>query len=241
MEKYIYQKIGNSSKWKYDRNTKQEIDKEIDEIHKNTIFRNDYSNQHTNECFDRNKITNRREEWVCKLSFNEHEYLNCELGKIINYQVSLKIPKKDIKNNIKAINTKEVNEGRGKIDLISKNDKTKTVYLIEVKVSKNSENPCKAVLEIYTYYNLLGGKKRINEFLNKIDCNGYKCKTVVLFEKNKVTKKNTKKGKSYEDEFNDNTGNVKEMAKDLGVECYSYEEYDYIIKKINKVNNKNKL
>lgn len=228
MEKYIYQTIKNCN-WKYNNETKQRIDEEIKEINKNIIYRGAYLNQHKNECFDK-KMTIRKEEWICKLSFKYHQYLNSELGKIIDYQVPLKLPKKNIPLKMQKY-YKSINEGRGKIDLISKNDKTKTVYLIEVKVSKNTENPCKAVLEIYTYYNLLGGDKGINEFLNIIDCVGYKCKTAILFEKNKDIKKES----SYEGRFNKNIGKVRDLAKDYGVECYNFEIVDSkFIKKINK-------
>ena len=166
MKKYIYQEIKNCE-WKYDNTTKKQIDKEISDIYKKNIFyRDGYLKQHKNECFSKNSDSNRNEEWICKLSYKVHPYLNSELGKIIDYQVPLKLPKKCIPLKMQK-NYDKINNGRGKIDLISKNDKTKTVYLIEVKVSKNSENPCKAVLEIYTYYNLLGGNKEINKNINK--------------------------------------------------------------------------
>ena len=214
MGKYLYQNIKNC-KWKYDNEIKQKIDKEIIIINKNIIYRDKYLEEHKNENSKRSVDSNRNEEWVCKDSYKFHPDLNNELGKIIDYQVPLKIPKKNIPLKMQK-NCDEINNGRGKIDLILKNDKTKTVYLIEVKVSNNTENPCKAVLEIYTYYNLLGGKNRINEFLNKIDCIGYKCKTAILFEK-------SKNNNNYEGRFDKDTGNVKELAKALGVECYNFE------------------
>ena len=216
--KYTYQKI--SREWVYDNN-KHIIKNEVREIYKNLIDRDSYLSQHKNECFDRSKISSRREEWICKLSYKEHQYLNSILGNIIDYQVPLKI------SNV----SKEINEGRGKIDLISKNDNTKTIYLIEVKVSNNRENPCKAILEIYTYYHLLGGKKNINIFLNKINCKGYKCKIALLFERNK----DNNDEENYERRFKKNVGNVMKMTKDLGVLCYSFKENDYNIYSIKEV------
>ena len=96
MEKYIYQEIKNCE-WKYDNTTKKTIDKEISEIYKKNIFyRDGYLKQHKNECFSKKSDSNRNEEWICKLSYKFHPYLNSELGKIIDYQVPLKLPKKCI-------------------------------------------------------------------------------------------------------------------------------------------------
>ena len=74
------------------------------------------------------------------------------LGLIKDYQVPLK-------------DTRE-NKGLGKIDLISFNEETKTLYLIELKYEGNNETLLKASLESYTYYKTIDKTKLINDCFN---------------------------------------------------------------------------
>lgn len=93
--------------------------------------------------------SNREEEIFAK----RIAYLNLDdLGNILDYQ----IPMKDTRND----------KGLGKIDLVSFNKKTKSLYLIELKYEKNPETLLRAVLEGYTYYKIVDKTKLINDFCN---------------------------------------------------------------------------
>ncbi|MCO5252465.1 MAG: hypothetical protein M9949_13745 [Candidatus Kapabacteria bacterium] len=74
------------------------------------------------------------------------------LGLIKDYQ----IPLKDTLQN----------SGLGKIDLISFNDNTKTLYLIELKYEANKETLLKASLESFTYFKVVDKTKLINDYFN---------------------------------------------------------------------------
>ena len=74
------------------------------------------------------------------------------LGLIIDFQIPLKDTRKDT--------------GLGKIDLISYNKETKTLYLIELKYEGNKETLLRASLESYTYYKIVDKVKLINDCFN---------------------------------------------------------------------------
>ncbi len=74
------------------------------------------------------------------------------LGLIKDYQIPLKDTRAD--------------KGLGKIDLISFNEKTKSLYLIELKYDGNSETLLRASLESYTYYKIVDKIKLIDDFFN---------------------------------------------------------------------------
>lgn len=86
--------------------------------------------------------TNREEEILAKRIFNYSERGNKlgELGKVFDYQVPLKSTQKD-----KA----------GKIDLVSFNQDTNTVWLVEFKRAGNKDTLLRCLLEVATYYQLL--------------------------------------------------------------------------------------
>jgi len=93
--------------------------------------------------------SNRNEEIFAKRIAN----LNFdELGTIVDYQVPLKDTRQD--------------KGLGKIDLISFDEKNKTLYLIELKYKGNKETLLRAILESYTYYKIVDEKKLINDCFN---------------------------------------------------------------------------
>lgn len=93
--------------------------------------------------------SNRKEEIFAK----RIAYLNIgELGKIQDYQIPLKDTKAD--------------KGIGKIDLISYNDETKTLYLIELKYKGNKETLLRAILESYTYFKVVYKTKLIKDYFN---------------------------------------------------------------------------
>ncbi len=90
------------------------------------------------------------------------------LGLVKDYQIPIK-------------NSRE-NKGLGKIDLISFNKETMTLYLLELKYEGNPETLLRASLESYTYYKIIDKKKLINDFFNSpnIDNNKIKVKSAVL-------------------------------------------------------------
>lgn len=96
---------------------------------------------------------------ICKSNRDEENfakrltYLTLEnIGLIKDYQVPLKDTRAD--------------KGLGKIDLISFNEETKTLYLIELKYEGNKETLLRAMLESYTYYRIIDKVKLINDCFN---------------------------------------------------------------------------
>ncbi len=74
------------------------------------------------------------------------------LGRIKDYQIPLKDTRTD--------------KGLGKIDLISFNEETKTLYLIELKYKNNKETLLRATLESYTYFKIVDKIKLVNDCFN---------------------------------------------------------------------------
>lgn len=107
-----------------------------------------YNTNHTGELGEK---TNRVEEYVAKLLFNsETDYK--EIGKIIDYQTPLKNP------------GGSENEGLGKIDLLSRNDGAKCIYILELKKDSSEETMLRCVLESYTYLRTISKEKLFNDF-----------------------------------------------------------------------------
>ena len=88
----------------------------------------------------KNKPYFRKEEWICKRCKGQ---VYNSVGEIIDYQVPLKHSQKC--------------SGLGKVDLLSQ--KGSVAYLLEVKTRENTESPLRAIMEIYTYWKQLGGRK----------------------------------------------------------------------------------
>lgn len=89
------------------------------------------------------------------------------LGLIKDFQIPLKDTRAD--------------KGLGKFDLISFNEETKTLYLIELKYEGNKETLLRASLESYTYYKIVDKDKLINDcFNNQISPGGINVKPAVL-------------------------------------------------------------
>jgi len=96
---------------------------------------------------------------ICKSNRDEENFakritgLTLEgLGLIKDFQIPLKDTRAD--------------KGIGKIDLISFNQETKTLYLIELKYEGNKETLLRATLESYTYYKIVDKVKLINDCFN---------------------------------------------------------------------------
>jgi len=115
------------------------------------------------------KETNREEEKCAKRLFNKKKL---DIGEVIDFQIPLKDKRSD---------------KLGKIDLMSFNKKTFTLYLIELKYGKNKESLLRAILEAHTYCEIIDENKLKNDYnfyeIKKVkpavmviglDCNSYK-------------------------------------------------------------------
>ena len=200
--KELYKKITST-------NFKERLDfinKNLDEVkcHKNYVLhekpRKSYCVQSHYKKFDveaykkaKEKKPFRKEEWICKSAMGE---TFDGLGTIVDYQVPLKTTNKDI--------------GNGKIDLISTDGKA--AYLLEVKVGRSTEYPLRAIMEIYTYWHLVGGENP-EYFIDHSKIKGAKelKKAIVLFENDKHF--------IYQ-KLIDNKKELFKLMKDLGVECF---------------------
>jgi len=126
-----------------------------------------YDVNHTGEIGDK---TNRIEEYLAKQLYNSSNPKNPHIeypgiGYFIDYQTPLK-SKRD-----------ETNKGLGKIDLLSCNHKSKTVYILEFKRPDSSETMLRCVLEAYTYLKIISKSKLFEDFKRyKID-NTYELKS----------------------------------------------------------------
>ncbi|MFI3165964.1 MAG: hypothetical protein R3Y45_06825 [Bacillota bacterium] len=94
--------------------------------------------------------SNREEEMLAKNLFVQ--YMNCPdkiIGKMIDYQTPLKNKQTD-----KA----------GKIDIISFNEKTNMLFLLELKRKRSGETLLRCILEIITYYFTIDINKLCKDF-----------------------------------------------------------------------------
>ena len=96
--------------------------------------------------------TNRKEEITAKSMFNTKKFFE-GFGRIIDYQTPLK--------NVKG------DKGLGKIDLLSLNNKTKSVYILELKKEDSKETMLRCVLEAFTYSRIVSQKKLFESFKKK--------------------------------------------------------------------------
>ena len=96
-----------------------------------------------------NRETNRKEEITAKKLFKTNTVFE-GFGRIIDYQTPLK-------------NTKGDN-GLGKIDLLSVNNRTRCVYILELKTKDSKDTMLHCVLEAYTYSRIVSQKKLFEDF-----------------------------------------------------------------------------
>jgi Holliday junction resolvase-like predicted endonuclease len=85
-----------------------------------------------------------------------------EIGMILDYEVPLRNTNND--------------EKVGDIDLIAFNDKTKTLNLIELKVSNNQETLLRAILQSFTYFKQVDQPKLVRDFIS--DCKVIRAKAL---------------------------------------------------------------
>lgn len=124
---------------------------------------------------------------------------DCEiqgLGKIIDFEIPL--------------NTSTVPKC-GNIDIISKDDTSKTIHIIELKHSTNTETVLRCILEISTYYQRLNKKR----FLENFDAVGYKIQKTVLVLQGSNAGKELKKIKAGKYPY------FKQLAEQLDVDLFT--------------------
>jgi len=134
-----------------------------------------------------------------------------DLGLIKDFQIPLKDNNED--------------EGLGKMDLISFNEKTNTLYLIELKYGDNKENNKKnnketllrASLESYTYYKTVNEEKLIKDYFKDIKHNEINVKPAVLVVPNCNAHKELEELKSG------NRPKLKELALALDIKYFTLE------------------
>lgn len=143
------------------------IAKEIPDIKMITREKSYYTKNH--EKFSVAKDSNRVEENFVKSLFFYNPFKN-EIGTPIDYQIPLKNISKD-----KA----------GKIDLITYNEKSNELFLVEVKNDDSKETALRACLEIQTYYQVVNKEKLVKDFIEagKIKDANPTIKKAVLFFK----------------------------------------------------------
>lgn len=121
-----------------------------------------------------NRETNRKEEITAKKLFNTKKFFQ-GFGRIIDYQTPLKNTRGD--------------KGLGKIDLLSMNNKTKCVYILELKKEDSKETMLRCVLEAFTYSKIISREKLFDSFIIEKD---YKLKASPLVYMNGVQYKEYK-------------------------------------------------
>ena len=77
------------------------------------------------------------------------------LGLVLDYQIPLKDTRAD--------------KGAGKIDMLSFNQQTNTLYLIELKYKENIETLLRASLKSYTYYSIIDQKKLLADYKSLLE------------------------------------------------------------------------
>lgn len=160
---------------------------------KKTYYTKNHSNIDINE-------NNRKEENFAKSLYKNSKELET-LGLIKDFQIPLK--------NIKNDNDKVI----GKIDLISYNKNNKTLFLIELKYTKNKETLLKSILEIYTYSKIVDGTKLINDFeLGSVNLEIIPC---VLLAKG------CKSYRELEEMESGKRPNLKKLSRELGIRFFT--------------------
>ena len=100
---------------------------------------------------------------ISKGDSDDFDYKNFKsfdfIGKIIDYQTPLKAGKLSVKSPEKGV---------GKIDLLSYDEKSKCLRILELKKEDNSESMLRCVLEAYTYLKMVDQNKLKKEFSEKL-------------------------------------------------------------------------
>ena len=180
----------------------------IKKITRNSKDKSYYTKSHHNGKISINEASNRHEENYAKKLFNKKIEHN-NLGKIIDFQIPLK---------------DEKNDKAGKFDLMVFNEKTLTLYLIELKYGGNQETLLRAILEIHTYCKIINHENLKNDFSTtmqenintKININEIVIKPAVMVVK-EAEKKDCKSYTELEELEKGERINLKKLAKDLEI------------------------
>ena len=163
-----------------------------------------YTASHHNGTIPINKNSNRHEENFSKKLYKEG-FNNNPVGKIIDFQVSLK---------------DEQSDKVGKIDLMSFNDSTSTLYLIELKYGDNQETLLRAILEVHTYIKIINLKKlkrdNMSLFSKSVNINDVVIKPAVMVVKD-PKKIDCKSFIELEELEKGKRVNLKKLAKELEI------------------------
>ena len=154
--------------------------------------------------------SNRKEENFAKEIYKRKRELGT-LGLIKDYQIPLK-------DNLG-------NEGIGKIDLISYNEKDKILFLIELKHPPNTDTLLRAVLEIYTYYKIVDRKKLIKDFREFSGCVDPDNEITIIPAVLLVPECNAYKELK---EINDKRPSLEKLSRKLGVRFFTIETSDLV-------------
>jgi len=92
--------------------------------------------------------SNRLEE-IIAMKLYKQSVVYDKIGKIIDYQTPLKSQKNDV---------------AGKIDLLSYNEKSNTVFVLELKKPDSTETMLRCILEGYTYLKTVDEEKLLEDF-----------------------------------------------------------------------------
>lgn len=169
----------------------------IEEIRRKNSY---YTPSHDELLHKRTEGSNRAEENYVKDLFMNNPF-EAELGKPIDFQVPLKN---------KQIDT------AGKIDLITYDEKTSTMYLVEVKAPISDETALRCCLEIQTYFQQIEDlEKFVDDFYvaKKVPNKDFKVElAVIVFEDSTPAK-----------EFKDTSRvNLQKLVKDFNIKvCYA--------------------
>lgn len=164
---------------------KDAINSGLNEITRMCSYRTDSHNGSTAQNADKR----RKEERIAMAMFRLQRTYQ-EFGKILDYQIPLK--------------NDSSNKGIGKIDLVSYDEGSDTLYLLELKIRESRETLLRCVLEVYSY------SKIINEQKLKSDFDRSSAKVVpaaLVFENSLIHK-----------EYLHDAASVKELMHELGVQ-----------------------
>ena len=132
--------------------------KQLNKIEKITRSESYIVDSHKNKIIymvGRKSKIEREEENLAK-ELCSKEYMFRHIGKIVDYQIPLK-----------DYDEEHRDDSVGKIDLLSVNESTSTVFLIELKRKNSTETMLRCVFEGYTYYKVLNKEKLLRNMREK--------------------------------------------------------------------------
>ena len=159
-----------------------------------------YTKSHEDLVIARNKNSNRDEEIFVKELFTNNPF-EAELGKVVDFQIPLK---------------DKLDDSAGKIDLLTFNENTSEMFIVEVKKDGSEETALRCCLEVQTYLQKIEDiEKFVSDFYNagKIPTKDLKIKLAVTVFNNSVPA----------NEFKDETREyLQKLVKDFDIKvCYA--------------------